>query len=63
MRTNVEIDEELLASVMKSNGLKTKRATIDHALRLARQMAAQRELLGLMGKVKWVGNLDEMRRD
>jgi Arc/MetJ family transcription regulator len=63
MRTNIEIDDELITSVMKSSGLKTKRAAVDHALRLARQMAAQKELLGLMGKVKWVGDLDEMRRD
>jgi Arc/MetJ family transcription regulator len=63
MRTNIEIDDILMADTMKATGLKTKKATVDHALRLARQMAAQKELLSLMGKVKWVGDLDEMRRD
>ena len=63
MRTNIEIDDELMTATMKATGLTTKKATVEHALRLARQMAAQKELLGLMGKVKWVGDLDEMRRD
>jgi Arc/MetJ family transcription regulator len=63
MRTNIEIDDQLMAETMEATGLKTKKATVDHALRLARQMAAQKELRSLRGKINWIGDLDEMRRD
>jgi Arc/MetJ family transcription regulator len=63
MRTNIEIDDTLMIEAMKAGGFKTKRETVEEGLRLIRQMNAQRELLALMGKVKWVGDLDEMRRD
>lgn len=63
MRTNIEIDDELMAKAMKASGLKTKRETVSEALRLLTQMRAQQELLSLRGKINWIGDLDEMRRD
>ena len=63
MRTNIEIDDTLMANAMKAGGFKTKRETVDESLRLLIQMRAQQELLSLRGKIKWVGDLDEMRRD
>jgi Arc/MetJ family transcription regulator len=63
MRTNIEIDDEVLAKAMKFSGLKTKRETIDAALRRFNQLEAQKEILKLRGKINWVGDLDEMRRD
>jgi Arc/MetJ family transcription regulator len=63
MRTNIEIDDEVLATAMKYSGLKTKREAVDVALRRFNQMEAQKEFRKLRGKINWVGDLDEMRRD
>lgn len=63
MRTNIEIDDGLMARAMRASGLKTKRATVEEALRLLTQMRAQQELLSLRGKLNWTGDLDAMRRD
>jgi Arc/MetJ family transcription regulator len=63
MRTNIEIDDKLMAEAMKAGGFKTKRETVDAALRRFNQMEAQKEILKLRGKIKWIGDLDEMRRD
>ena len=63
MRTNIEIDDKLMADAMKATGLKTKRETVEESLRLLTQMRVQQELLSLRGKIKWIGDLDEMRRD
>ncbi len=63
MRTNIEIDDGLMARAMRASGLKTKRATVEEALRLLTQMRAQQKLLSLRGKLNWTGDLDAMRRD
>ena len=63
MRTNIEIDDELMAAAMKAGGFKTKREAVGAALRQFNQMQAQLELRSLRGKINWIGDLDEMRRD
>ena len=61
-RTNVDIDDEACAEVMRRFQLPTKRAAVNLALRL---LAAERlslaEALRLRGS-GWEGHLDEMRR-
>ena len=63
MRTNIVIDDELMAKAMKATGLKTKRETVEVALERLVDLEAQEGLRDLMGKIKWVGDLDAMRRD
>jgi Arc/MetJ family transcription regulator len=63
MRTNIVIDDELMAKAMKATGLKTKRETVELALERLVDLDAQREFRSLRGKIKWVGDLDAMRRD
>jgi Arc/MetJ family transcription regulator len=63
MRTNIEIDDELLTKAMQSGGFKTKREAVDEALRLFNRLEAQKEIRKLRGKINWIGDLDEMRRD
>lgn len=63
MRTNIEIDDTLMANAMKATGLKTKRETVEEALRRVAQLEAQLEIRKWRGKLPWVGDLDEMRRD
>lgn len=63
MRTNIEIDEGLLAEAMKVTGFKTKKATVEEGLRLIVQLHQQRKIRDLRGKLKWEGNLEKMRLD
>jgi Arc/MetJ family transcription regulator len=62
MRTNIEIDDELLAHALRATGLKTKRAVVEAGLRMLLQLKGQEEILRLVGKVRWEGNLDESRQ-
>ena len=63
MRTNVVIDDELMESAVKSSGLKTKKAVIEEGLKLLVQRSRQAKVREFRGKLKWSGNLDEMRKD
>ena len=63
MRTNVVIDDKLMDSALKQSGLKTKKATIEEGLRLLVKFRKQAKLKTYRGKLKWVGDLDEMRTD
>ena len=63
MRTNVVIDNELMERALKVGGFRTKRSAIEAGLRLLVQMEGQRKLKKLRGKIRWEGNLDEMRGD
>lgn len=63
MRTNIELDDRLLAEAMAATGLPTKKATVEEALRrLVRQDRQRKAVAGLAG-VGWVGDLEDMRRD
>jgi Arc/MetJ family transcription regulator len=65
MRTNVEIDDKLMAEALRrSGGLKTKRAVIEDALRLYVRIKGQADILELAGKVKFAEGYDykKMRR-
>ncbi len=62
-RTNIDIDEALVAEVMRRFRLKTKREAVDFALRRAAGSTATSEgLLSLEG-IGWGGDLDELRSD
>ncbi len=61
-RTNIEIDDDLIGRVMQRYGFRTKRETVDYALRrLARRPHTKEEFLAFEG-IGWAGDLDEMRR-
>jgi Arc/MetJ family transcription regulator len=62
MRTNIEIDDKLMKRAMKATGATTKRAAVEASMRLAVQLKAQEGIRELRGKVKWEGDLEEMRR-
>ena len=56
MRTNIEIDDKLMAELLESTGLKTKKAVVDAALRELRRKKGREALLALAGKVEfWPG--------
>lgn len=62
-RTVINIREDLLKKVQKMTGLKKKVDIVNYALA---RLVKQKELEGIItlaGKVKWKGNLEEMRRE
>lgn len=61
MRTNIVIDDELMASALKISGLKTKKDVVEQALKLLIKRGEQQAIRDLRGKIAWEGNLDEMR--
>jgi Arc/MetJ family transcription regulator len=63
MRTNVVIDDRLMSRAIKSGGYRTKKSAIEAGLHLLVQVHSQKKLRGLRGKVRWEGDLEEMRRD
>jgi Arc/MetJ family transcription regulator len=63
MRTNIEIDDELMKQAQRLSGLKIKRAVVEAALQMLVRVKRQEEMLKLPGKVHWDGDLDQMRRD
>lgn len=62
MRTNVEIDDDLMRKAMAASGRATKKGVVEDALRLVVQLKRQEGIKDLFGKVRWEGNLDEMRQ-
>ena len=62
-RTNIDIDDVLVTTVMRRYGLCTKKEAVDLALRrLVGAVPTQEELLALEG-AGWDGDLDELRSD
>ncbi len=61
MRTNIDIDDDLLAEAQRVAGTKTKKATVEYALNELVRRKQRRSVLKLRGKVAWAGDLDESR--
>jgi Arc/MetJ family transcription regulator len=62
MRTNIEIDDELMSRAMQAAGLPTKRATVEEALRLLVRLRGQAKGLAELKGLGWDGDLDELRQ-
>ena len=56
MRTNIVIDEKLMADAMKAGPYKTKKDAVEAGLKLLARQAAYREILKWRGKLKWEGD-------
>ena len=63
MRTDIVIDEKLMAEAIKLSQLKTKKAVVETGLRLLIQIKKQERIKSLRGKLNWVGDLEKMRLD
>lgn len=61
MRTNIEIDDRLMAQAMRRSGARTKKAAVEAGLRLLAQTHAQGGIRRLRGKVQWEGDLAQSR--
>jgi Arc/MetJ family transcription regulator len=62
VRTNIVIDDELLAEAQRLCGAPTKRATVEFALQELVRRRERRKVLDLRGKVEWEGDLGKSRR-
>jgi Arc/MetJ family transcription regulator len=63
MRTNIVIDDQLMAEAMSASGAKTKREAVELGLRTLLQLLKQHEIRRFRGKLAWQGDLEAMRVD
>jgi Arc/MetJ family transcription regulator len=62
MRTNIDIDDTLMAQAQKASGHATKKQTVEEALRLMVKLRRQQEVDSASGKYSWRGNLARSRK-
>ncbi|MGE0393082.1 MAG: type II toxin-antitoxin system VapB family antitoxin [Vicinamibacterales bacterium] len=63
MRTNIDIDDDLVREAMRASGATTKRAAVEQGLSMLIQVRGQCAIRQLRGKVKWTGDLNASRLD
>jgi Arc/MetJ family transcription regulator len=61
VRTNIDIDDHLMAQAMRCSGARTKKAAVEAGLRLLTETHAQGSIRRLRGKVRWSGDLEQSR--
>lgn len=61
MRTNIELDDELVRQALKISKLKTKKDVVHEALKQYVASLKKKQLLSLRGKDTWIGDLQQMR--
>jgi len=63
MRTNIVIDDKLMADALKATGLQTKKEVVEEGLLTLIKLKKQEDIRSLRGKLKWTGDLEDMRTD
>jgi Arc/MetJ family transcription regulator len=63
MRTNIIIDDTLMDEALSVSGFKTKKETVEEGLRLLIALKNQAKVRIFRGKLRWEGDLSEMRTD
>ena len=63
MRTNIVIDDALMAETLAATGLKTKREAVELGLQTLLRLRRQQDIRQLRGKLTWEGDLDALRID
>lgn len=61
MRTNIEINDKLMSDALKATGAKTKKEAVELGLKTLIRLKKQEYIKGFRGKIKWSGDLNEMR--
>jgi Arc/MetJ family transcription regulator len=56
MRTNIDIDDELMAKAMAAGPYSTKKDAVEAGLKLLARQAAYREILKWEGRLRWEGD-------
>ena len=63
MRTNIVIDDTLMANALKASGVRTKREAVELGLRTLIRLRRQADIRRLRGNLAWDGDLDALRTD
>ena len=63
VRTNIDIDDDLMRAALQASGERTKRGVVECALRLLVQTHRQAGVRRLRGRVRWRGDLNQSRRE
>ena len=63
MRTNIEIDDQLMADAQRASGLTSKKATVERGLKALIQWEEHNALLALAGKIEFHPDILQDRRD
>ena len=61
MRTNIEIDDNLMEDVLRATGLTTKKEGVELGLKTLIRLKKQERIKSFRGQLKWTGDLDDMR--
>ena len=62
MRTNIDIDDKLMSATIKATGLRTKKETVELALKTLLRLKKQENIKAYRCKLDWTGDLDDMRK-
>ena len=63
MRTRIEIDDKLMADVLRATGLRSKGDAVELGLKTLLRLRQRDGIRALRGKIAREGDLDAMRRD
>lgn len=63
MRTNIVIDESLMADVLAETGIKTKREAVEQSLKMLLCLTRQARIREFRGKLQWEENLEDSRKN
>ncbi|MDG1254143.1 MAG: type II toxin-antitoxin system VapB family antitoxin [Glaciecola sp.] len=61
MRTNIVIDDQLMAEAQSMTGLQTKKEVVTEGLKALIRQSKQAKIRELRGQLNWEGDLNDMR--
>lgn len=61
-RTVIDIEDEMMKKAQRLTGMKKKVDIVNFAIKQLVEQKEIEKILNLRGKIKWEGNLEEMRR-
>lgn len=62
MRTNIDLDDDLIRRAQRVTALKTKREIVHKGVELLVRLTEQEKIRRYRGKLRWRGNLGASRR-
>lgn len=63
VRTNIDIDDKLMAEAIRATGARTKREAVELGLKALVRLKKQETIKGYRGRLRWRGDLERMRTD
>ena len=63
MRTDIDIDDDLMRDALRAGDFKTKQEAVEASLRLFIRTCGHSCIRRFRGELEWEGSLEQMRRD